>query len=112
MRPLDQPGHIANGQPVKIAILDNANLRMQRRKRVRRNLRASVGDGCEQGGLSRVRIAHQSHFRDQPELELVFAFRSRFPWLGKSGRLPPRGGKVPVPEAAAAALAENEPLAM
>src|SRR5947207_2075983 len=43
----NQPGDITDRQPKKVGILHNANLRMQRRKRIGRDFRAGMRNGGE-----------------------------------------------------------------
>ena len=95
---------------MKIGILDDPDLRVQRRERIRGHLRAGVRNRGQQRGLARVGIADQAHLGDDAQLEEKLAFLARFPGLGEARGLAPGGGKVPVAQPAAPALAEDEPL--
>ena len=90
----DQPRNITDGQPPVIRVLENPDLRMQRRERVWGDFRPGFRNRGEKRGLARVRIADQADFRDDAQFEEVISFLSRFPRLSEARGLPARGGRL------------------
>ena len=108
VRAFNQPRHVADREPMKVGILDDADLRMQRGKGIRRNLRSRVRDGLEQGGLAGVRVADQADIGDHAQFEQEIAFLARLARLREARGLSPRRGEVAVAQAAATAFAQHE----
>mmetsp|Transcript_14895 Transcript_14895/g.26922 ORF Transcript_14895/g.26922 Transcript_14895/m.26922 type:complete len:244 (-) Transcript_14895:143-874(-) len=67
---IDQPRHIRHNNTIPILVLYRPHQRMQRRKRIRRNLRPRPAHGREQARLARVRKSDQSHVGDQFQFKL------------------------------------------
>ena len=112
MRAFNQTRHVANREPVQVGIFDDADLRVQRGERIRRDFRPRLGNGREQRGLARVRIADQPDFGHDAQFEKKIAFLARLARLRETRRLARRGGKIPVAQAAASAFAKHELLAV
>src|SRR2546425_9474599 len=110
MRSFNQARHIADGESEEIGIFHNANLRMQRGKGVRGNLRARFRDRGKERRFSRVRKADQTDLGHNPQFEQVMAFVSRFARLSESRGLSRRRGEVAIAQTAASAFAEDETL--
>ena len=108
VRAFDQTRHVANREPVEVGIFHNADLRVQRGERIRRDLRPRLGNGREQRGLARVRITDQPDLGHDAQFEKIIAFPARFARLRETRRLARRGGKIAVAQTAAPALAQHE----
>ena len=55
------------------------------------NLRLGGGDGGEQGGLARVRVADEADLGNQAQFQAVMTLVAQFAVLRESGCLPRRG---------------------
>ena len=85
---------------------------MERRERVRGNLRAGGGDRREQGGFAGVRVADQPDLRQHPQLQPVRALFAVLAFLCKTWSLPDGRGEVHVALSPPAAGAEDELLSV
>ncbi len=108
MRALDQARHVADREPFPVGVFDDADLRVQRGERIRRDFRARAGNGREQRGLARVRITDEADFRDDAKLQQKIAFVARLAWLRESRRLARGGGEIAIAQSAASAFAQNK----
>ena len=97
---------------MEVGILDDADLRMQRGERIRRDFRPRLGNGREQRGFARVRIADQPDFGHDAQLEKKIAFLARLARLRETRRLARGRRKVPVAQPAATAFAKHELLSV
>ena len=85
---------------------------MKSRKRIRRDLGPRMRDCRQQRGLAGIRISHQPHIGNDPQLEKVITFAPWLTGLREARCLPGCRGKISVPQAPAAAFAQNELLPM
>src|SRR3954465_7321262 len=97
---------------MEILVLNDADLRVQCRKRIRRYFRPGVRDGGEQSRFSRVWIADQAHLRDEPQLEKILPFVACLPRLREPWSLAARCCKIAITEASPAPFAQNKLLAV
>src|ERR1044072_4595245 len=70
VRALDQSRNISDYERTKVTEIDNAEMRLQRRERIVRDLRTRSRDSRDKGRLPRIRKTHESDIRQQLELEL------------------------------------------
>ncbi len=108
VRAFDQARHVADREPFPVGVFDDADLRMQRGERIRRDFRARAGNGREQRGLARVRITDEADFRDDAEFQQKIAFVARLARLRESRRLARGGGEIAIAQSAAPAFAQNK----
>ena len=108
VRAFDQARHVADREPFPVGIFDDADLRMQRGERIRRDFRARAGNGREQSGLARVRITDQADFRDDAQFQKKIAFVARLARLRETRRLARGGGEIAIAQSAASAFAQNK----
>ena len=111
--PSIRPGHVGDRRqaPVLDAEVHHAEVRLEGRERVGRDLRRRVGQRREERGLAGVREPDEPHVGDQPELEPEPLLLARLAALRVLGRLVDRRREVRVAEAAAAALRDHDLLA-
>jgi hypothetical protein len=108
----DESGHIANGDPGVVRVVDDADLGVQRGKGVGGDAGASSRNGGEQGRFSRVGIADESNLREKSQFEPEMAFFARFTGLSEAWGLAGGGGEIAVTESAASTTTENVLLAV
>ena len=112
VRAFDQSRHVANREPVKVGVFHDADLRMQRGERIRRDFRARLGNGREQRGLAGVRITDQADLGHDAQFEEKIAFPARLARLRETRRLARGGGEIAIAQTAAPAFAQNKLLAV
>ena len=94
VRSLDKPGHVRRDERAEALPGHDPEVRDERREGIVRDLRASRGNGRDEGRLARVRQAHERHVREELELEREVprvAFRAGI----RAPRRPVRGGCEP-----------------
>src|ERR1043166_8414200 len=74
MGTFNQSGNISNDEGAKIAEIDYAQMRLESRKRIIRNLRLGRRYRGNESGLARVREANQSGVGQELQLELQLPF--------------------------------------
>ena len=112
MRAFDQTRHVADREPVPVVIFDNADLRVQRGERIRRDFRPRLGNGREQRGFARIRITDQPDFGHDAQFEKKIALLARLARLRETRCLARGRRKIPVAQSAAPALAKHELLSV
>jgi hypothetical protein len=112
-RALDEPRHVRDGRsPLVVATeVHDAEVRLERRERVVRDLRRGRGESGEDRRLSGIREADEPDVGDQPEIEPQPLLRAGLAFLGVLRRLVRGGLEVRVSEAAAAAAGDEGRLA-
>ena len=109
---LDDAGNVGHDERLVVTIGHDAQAWLHGSERVVGYLRACGRDCAEQGGLARVGEAHQSHVGQQFQFEDDGHFLHRFAGLCKAWRLARGGAEVPVAQASAAALEQDDFLAV
>ena len=104
---LDQAGDIRDGEP-NLARLDDAEVGMQRREGVVRDLRLGGRDGRDEAGLARGRIADESNVGDGLQFETDVALEAVGAEEREAGRLAFCRGERRVAETALAAGSHDE----
>jgi hypothetical protein len=74
MRAFDQTRNVGDDERAKVAQIDNAEMRLQRRKWIVRNLRVRSGDGRDESGFSGIRKTNQTDISKQLQLKLKLKF--------------------------------------
>ncbi len=81
---------------MKIRVLHDADLRVERGEGIGRNFRPGVRNGREQSGFAGVWISDQADIRHDAQFEEKIAFFARLAGLREARRLPGSGGKIAV----------------
>src|SRR5207248_8828728 len=103
---LDQARQIGQHETATVLVLHDAEMWLQRREWIVRDLGTCAREARDERRLARVRESHQSDVGQEPQLQLdasLFALGAR---LRETRRLQRRGGEVHVAQAAAAALGD------
>src|SRR5687768_1167195 len=108
VRAFDKPGYVAHGQPVEVRIFQDANLRMQGGKRIRRDLGTCFRDRGEPSRFPSVRVTDETDLGDDAQFEKELAFVAGFAGLSEARRLPGRRCEIAVAKAAASAFAQDK----
>ena len=103
-RALDKSRDIRDDKAASALQIHDAQVRRQRREMIIGNLGLGVRHPGKQGGFSHVREAHQSHVRDDLQLQQHLQLLSRLTRLGVFGHLHGGRGKMLVAGSAPAAL--------
>ena len=107
---LDDAGNICHDEADAIVYIHHAQIRIQGGKMIIGDLGVCLTHYAEQRGFPHIGKAHQTHIRQQLQLQdhvVALPWQTR---LGKAGHLPGGGGKVLVAPAAPAALAKDKRL--
>ena len=110
--PLDDAGDIRHNEGHALIHIHHAQIGIEGGEVVVGDLGMGLADHAQKGALAHVGKAHQTHVRQQLQLQhhvVALAGKTR---LGEAGYLPGGGGEVLVAPAAPAALAKNEGLAV
>ena len=108
--PLDDAGDIGHDEGHALVHIHHAQVGVQGGEVVVGDFGVDLGHHAQQGALSHVGEAHQSHVRQQLQLQhhvVALAGQAR---LGKAGHLTGGGGEMLVAPAAPAALAQHKGL--
>ena len=105
---LDEAGDVGHDE-ARLADLDDAQIRRQRREVVVGDLRPRRRDDGQDRRLADVREAHQPDVRDGLQLQRDLDGLALLAGLGELRRLPRRRGEMRVAEAAAPAADEDAP---
>ncbi len=108
-RALDQAGDIRDHELSPVGRVHRAEDRLERRERVRGDLRPRVRDARDERRLARVRQPHEGGIREQLEPQLELAALPGQPGLGKARRLTYGRREVAVATAAGAAARDHDP---
>ena len=107
---LDQPRDVGQHELAVLGV-DRPEHRLQRRERIRGDLRLRPRHPGQQRRLAGVRQPDEPDVGQQLQLQLDLALLARQPLLGQPRRLPHRGGEVLVPAPARAAAGDRDLLA-
>ncbi len=113
VRALDESGDIRHNEAdftLRIANRDHSKIGLERGERIIRNLRPRRRDARDQRGLAHVRISHESHVREQLQLEAVSMFLARTPRFVLSRGLMHRCSEARIAASAAASAGNHETL--
>src|SRR5579859_6478528 len=102
VRAVDQSGNVTNSQALKIPVLDDPDLRVERGERIGRNLGPGARNSSEQRGFPGIWVPDQPHLCDNAQFEQELAFVAGFAWLSKARRLARGRGKIAIAQAAPA----------
>ena len=103
----DQTRNIGDHKTLFCSHAHHAQMRVQGREGIVRNLRTGVGNGRNEGGLTGVGHSEKPHVRQDFEFQLQFAVFAFFAGSRLTRRPIRTRLKVQVPQAAAAALGEQ-----
>ena len=88
--PSIRPGTSQTVSRFQSGVFHDADLRVQRGERIRRDFRARLGNGREQRGFAGVRITDQADLGDDAQFEQKIAFLARLARLRETRRLAAR----------------------
>ena len=106
-RALNDARNIRHHERHAVCNVDDAQIRIERRKMVVRNFRVRIGCDRKKRRFADVREADQTHIREQLELQNDLVLLAGKTGLCKARHLPGRRCEMLVAPAAAAALAED-----
>ena len=108
----DEAGYVADGDPGVVRVFDNADMGIEGGEGVGGDAGTRGRDCGQQRGFAGIGVADEADLGQEPQFEPEMTFFARFTGLGESGCLPRGGGEIAIAQAASAAAAEQELLAV
>src|SRR3954466_3873355 len=97
---------------MEVLVLHDANLRVQRRKRVGGDFGAGMGDRRQQSRFSCIGVTNQTYLSYDSEFKKKLTFAALFARLSKTRCLPHGRCKISIAQPASSPFAKDEPLSV